>query len=101
MRAVPGPGEYKVSPKWGVPEKKVTATKKNTYIEQIIKQETDKPSPLSYDVKLKLVRPRELGGAKTSTEGVNYLSDGMFLGANYPSPAMKDGDPEKAKEKTL
>jgi hypothetical protein len=33
VRANPGPGEYKVSPKWGMPEKKVNPTKKNTYIE--------------------------------------------------------------------
>lgn len=38
-------------PKWGLPEKKVNPTKKNTYIEQIVKQEGIKPSPatvLSY-----------------------------------------------------
>lgn len=32
-KAVPGPGEYKVQHKWGCVEKKVHATKKNTYIE--------------------------------------------------------------------
>lgn len=42
---VPGPGDYKVAPKWGLPEKKVTATKKNTYIDQIVKIEAGKPSP--------------------------------------------------------
>ena len=42
---VPGPGIYEVRPKWGCIEKKVTATKKNTYIEQITKLEKDKPSP--------------------------------------------------------
>lgn len=30
---VPGPGEYKVATKWGIPEKKVSVTKKNTYID--------------------------------------------------------------------
>lgn len=51
-KAVPGPGEYKVVPKWGCPEKKVNPTKKNTYIEQINKTEKDKPSPASVRTKL-------------------------------------------------
>ena len=42
---VPGPGEYKVPIKWGCENKKVSVTKKNTYIDQIVKQEGDKPSP--------------------------------------------------------
>lgn len=46
-KAVPGPGEYKVVPKWGCIEKKVNPTKKNTYIEQITKLEATKPSPAS------------------------------------------------------
>lgn len=46
-KAVPGPGEYKVVPRWGCVEKKVNPTKKNTYIEQIVKQEGIKPSPAS------------------------------------------------------
>lgn len=44
---MPGPGEYKVVPKWGCIEKKVNPTKKNTYIEQITKLEATKPSPAS------------------------------------------------------
>jgi hypothetical protein len=45
VKSVPGPGEYKTVPTWGCAEKKVHATKKNTYIEQIVKQEGGKPSP--------------------------------------------------------
>ncbi len=32
-KAVPGPGNYVVNPKWGCVEKKVHPTKKNTYID--------------------------------------------------------------------
>ena len=44
-KCVPGPGEYKVAPKWGLPEKKVSITKKNSYIDQIFRIEKEKPSP--------------------------------------------------------
>jgi hypothetical protein len=44
-KGVPGPGEYKTVPKWGCVEKKFSVTKKNTYIDQIVKKEIDKPSP--------------------------------------------------------
>ena len=32
-KCVPGPGEYKVRPKWGCDSKKENPTKKNTYID--------------------------------------------------------------------
>jgi hypothetical protein len=41
-KGVPGPGEYKTVPKWGCVEKKFSVTKKNTYIDQIVKKEIDK-----------------------------------------------------------
>ena len=50
VKGIPGPGEYKIAPKWGCVEKKVNATKKNTYIDQIVKQEKEKPSPSSVSI---------------------------------------------------
>ena len=42
---VPGPGEYKTVPKWGCVEKKVHATRKNTYIDNIFRYSKNKPGP--------------------------------------------------------
>lgn len=41
---VPGPGKYNIQPKWGLNEKKVHATKKNTFLDQIERVEKEKPS---------------------------------------------------------
>ena len=42
---MPGPGEYKVSPKWGVTSKTPFPTKKNTYIDKIIFEGKERPIP--------------------------------------------------------
>lgn len=51
-KAVPGPGNYKVNPKWGCAENKAPATKKNTYIDQVVRMEKDKPSPATVSLML-------------------------------------------------
>lgn len=50
-KCVPGPGEYKVSPKWGcLPKNQVHKTKKNSYIDQIVANERYRPSPAEVGV---------------------------------------------------
>lgn len=52
-KVVPGPGQYELKLKWGDGDKKAPAyiTKKNTYIDQIVKNEAGKPSPANVSYK--------------------------------------------------
>lgn len=42
-----------------------------------------------------------IGASKSSSEGLNFLSDFEYLGTNNPSPALKDAEPDVAKIKNL
>jgi hypothetical protein len=45
-------------------------------------------------LKFDKVEARVVGGSKTQTTGLNFLTDTEYLGATIPAPAYKDVNPD-------
>ena len=82
--AKPDPAKYHVARSWKINQKNFgLGPARTTFTDEAQAHSKKVPAPTSYNPKLKVKIPL---GKMEQTEGVNYLSDGMYLAKKQPGP---------------